>query len=125
MPWYQGNLHCHSTNSDGHLSPVEVAEFYRAIGMDFITLSDHNRLTPIAEYADGLSGAVGIPCCEYTGPRSCHVVAVDVERASAPTGDPREWPPLRILQDGIDATLAAGGVPVLCHPCWNWAFGAR
>jgi len=125
MPWYSGNLHCHSTNSDGHLSPEEVARFYRAIGMDFVTLSDHNRLTPVAEYSAALSGGVAIPCCEYTAPKSCHVVAVDVETAVAPVDDQSDWSASQILQDGIDKTLAAGGVPVLCHPCWNWAFDGK
>ena len=123
MPWYKGNFHCHSTNSDGHSSPVEVAASYRAMGMDFVTLSDHNVLTAVEEYAAALgSDCVGIPCCEYTGNRSAHVVAVDVDRAVAPGAELAQASVAEILQDGITQTAAAGGVAVLCHPCWNWTF---
>ena len=123
MRWYKGNLHCHSTNSDGRSSPEEVARFYRSVGMDFVSISDHNRLTALAEYGDAIDDEVpGIPSCEYTGGKNCHVLAVDVDAAVAPAGDQASAAPREILQDGVDRIRAAGGVPVLCHPCWNWAW---
>ncbi|MEE9314393.1 MAG: CehA/McbA family metallohydrolase [Rhizobiaceae bacterium] len=39
--FYRGNLHTHSTNSDGVKSPQEVCEAYAAEGYDFISLTDH------------------------------------------------------------------------------------
>lgn len=39
--FYKGNIHGHSTNSDGALSPAEVAEAYRDQGYDFISITDH------------------------------------------------------------------------------------
>jgi hypothetical protein len=27
-----------------------------------------------------------------------------------------------ILQDGIDKTLAAGGIPIITHPFWHWTY---
>ncbi|MEL6235072.1 MAG: CehA/McbA family metallohydrolase [Pseudomonadota bacterium] len=39
--FFRGNLHTHSTNSDGKLSPEEVCARYRGEGYDFICLSDH------------------------------------------------------------------------------------
>jgi hypothetical protein len=126
MSWYKGNVHCHSTNSDGKQPPDEVARYYRAIGMDFVAVSDHNRLTPLAEYGPVLGpDFVGIPCCEYTGQKNCHVVAVDVDVAVKPDADQSGWGEREIIQDGIDRTRAAGGVPVVCHPCWNWALDAE
>lgn len=41
----KGQLHDHSTNSDGKLTPTEVAELYRDLGYDFLTITDHNNLT--------------------------------------------------------------------------------
>ena len=38
---YRGNLHGHSTRSDGRKSIAEVAEFYQKLGYDFIAISDH------------------------------------------------------------------------------------
>lgn len=39
--FYRGNLHTHSTLSDGCLDPQEVCRRYRAEGYDFISLTDH------------------------------------------------------------------------------------
>lgn len=39
--FWRGNLHTHSTNSDGVLSPQEVCRRYQAEGYDFIALTDH------------------------------------------------------------------------------------
>ena len=39
--FYRGNLHTHSTRSDGVLDPKEVCRRYRAEGYDFIALTDH------------------------------------------------------------------------------------
>lgn len=39
--FFRGNLHTHSTLSDGLLAPEEVCRRYREAGYDFICLSDH------------------------------------------------------------------------------------
>jgi len=39
--FHRGNLHTHSTNSDGVLPPEEVCRRYQAEGYDFIALTDH------------------------------------------------------------------------------------
>jgi hypothetical protein len=124
MPWFKGNLHCHSSRSDGRALPINVGRFYHIQGHDFLGLSDHNRLTPTADCAEP-AGLLGIPCCEYTGESSCHVVAIDVEQPVAPAPNKRRKPRPKtvIIQDGIDRTLAAGGIPVVCHPNWHWTLG--
>jgi hypothetical protein len=39
--FHRGNLHTHSTESDGVLAPEEVCRRYQAEGYDFIALTDH------------------------------------------------------------------------------------
>ncbi len=39
--FFKGNLHTHSTNSDGAYAPAEVIGRYHGAGYDFLTLSDH------------------------------------------------------------------------------------
>ncbi|MEN3284462.1 MAG: hypothetical protein V7607_5602 [Solirubrobacteraceae bacterium] len=39
--FFRGNLHCHSTRSDGRLDPEQVVLAYKRLGYDFICLSDH------------------------------------------------------------------------------------
>ena len=34
--WYKGNLHSHTTNSDGRLRPEEAAAFYKNYGYHFV-----------------------------------------------------------------------------------------
>ena len=45
LPFFKGNLHCHTTVSDGKLSPDEVVALYRDLGYDFLALTDHRRLS--------------------------------------------------------------------------------
>lgn len=39
--FYRGNLHTHSTNSDGSFSPEDVCRMYKEQGYDFLSLSEH------------------------------------------------------------------------------------
>jgi hypothetical protein len=39
--FYKGNIHLHSTHSDGSLSPADVVEAYRSRGYDFVAITDH------------------------------------------------------------------------------------
>ena len=39
--FWRGNLHTHSTRSDGRLPPQAVADFYKGAGYDFLALTDH------------------------------------------------------------------------------------
>ena len=39
--FWRGNLHTHSTRSDGVLAPAEVCRRYKAEGYDFLALTDH------------------------------------------------------------------------------------
>lgn len=43
--WYKGNLHSHTVNSDGKLTPAEAVELYRAHGYHFLCFSEHNLYT--------------------------------------------------------------------------------
>ena len=39
--FFKGNLHGHSNNSDGKLTPEEVCRTYIYEGYDFISITDH------------------------------------------------------------------------------------
>jgi hypothetical protein len=39
--FWRGNLHTHSTRSDGRRPPEDVCRFYEAAGYDFLVLTDH------------------------------------------------------------------------------------
>lgn len=43
--WYAVQLHCHSTYSDGKVSPRDLIQMAKAGGLDALTLSDHDCTT--------------------------------------------------------------------------------
>lgn len=50
--WYKGNLHSHTTNSDGKLSPEDAVALFRAFGYHFLCFSEHDRYTDYREQFD-------------------------------------------------------------------------
>jgi len=48
----QGMIHCHTTYSDGRNSVMEMAHAAEALGMKYLTITDHS---PTASYAGGLT----------------------------------------------------------------------
>ena len=43
--WFKGNLHTHTTQSDGKLTPAENMQWHAELGYDFVGITDHNRVT--------------------------------------------------------------------------------
>ena len=39
--WYKGNLHTHTTRSDGRKTPEDTIALYRQNGYDFLAMTDH------------------------------------------------------------------------------------
>ncbi|MBQ8213690.1 MAG: PHP domain-containing protein [Clostridia bacterium] len=50
--FYKANLHCHSTNSDGKVSPEELKNIYKSAGYSVLAYSDHNVLIDHSELND-------------------------------------------------------------------------
>ncbi len=113
--WYRGNLHTHTTGSDGLLSPAEVAAWYHGHGYDFLAITDHRTLTGVAGLS--LPGFLVLPGMEAHPGQSAlgelwHLVAAGVSESH--TFD-EETP----VQQAIDELRADGGVVWLAHPYWS------
>ena len=52
--WFKGNVHMHTTHSDGRLTVTEAARFYAERGYDFIAITDHMVPFVGAESSDEL-----------------------------------------------------------------------
>ena len=118
--WLKGNLHTHTLESDGDSTPVEIAAWYRDHGYDFLAITDHDKVTKI----DAPPGLVLITAEEVTDRlegKSLHVNALGIERVVPIQGGKTK---VDVLQRNIDAVRAAGGVPLVNHPNFGWAFGA-
>ena len=118
--WLKGNLHTHTLESDGDSTPAEVAVWYRDHGYDFLAITDHDKVTRV----DAPPGLILIAAEEVTDRldgKSLHVNALGIERVVPIQGGRNK---VDVLQRNIDAVRAAGGVPLVNHPNFGWAFGA-
>lgn len=104
--WLRGNLHTHTTNSDGVCSPQDTVDAYAALGHDFLMLSDHDCFTDPSELDP--RGMVLIPGNEITeyGP---HMLHVNAHRRIMPDPD---------RQGLIEAIETDGGFCIIDHPNW-------
>lgn len=50
--WYKGNLHSHTTNSDGMLTPKEAVALFREQGYHFLCFSEHDKYTDYRQEFD-------------------------------------------------------------------------
>ena len=50
--FYKANLHCHSTVSDGRLTPEEIKKHYMAHGYSIVAYTDHDIMIPHDELAE-------------------------------------------------------------------------
>ena len=95
--FWRGNLHTHSTRSDGVLDPAEVCRRYKAEGYDFIALTDH------------FIGLYDYPITDTTGFRDANFTTIlGAELHSGAMENGELW---HILAVGLPADFAYADVP--------------
>ncbi len=115
--WYKGNLHTHTTNSDGGLSPEDVISSYRKKEYDFLVITDHNQLT----YKGNLQkeGIHLIPGEEIDGGKSAigtsfHIVALNIKKEIVFANKEEIT-----AQEIIDRIREEKGEAIIAHPDWS------
>lgn len=110
LAWLKGNLHTHTTESDGSRAPQEVVDDYAARGYDFLMVSDHDKL--IDPKALKGRGMILIPGNEISakGPHLLHINA----KVHIPPDEDR--------QKILDAIAKDKALAVLNHPNWQEHF---
>jgi hypothetical protein len=120
----RGNIHTHTTRSDGHQSPREVATWYREHGYQFLAITDHDVLVDPADVADVEGpGFVLIPGEEISSTaieKPVHIQAVCIDHLIA---SGHFETPLAALTAALAAVRAQNGFGVVNHPNFGWAFG--
>jgi len=48
--WYKANLHQHTTESDGKLTPASSAAHYRRQGYQVLAITDHGKVTEVSQF---------------------------------------------------------------------------
>jgi hypothetical protein len=109
--WYRGDLHGHTLHSDASWDVPEFVQYARNYGLDFVTLTDHNTVSPLAQLdslaGDDLLTMGGSELTTYHG----HALALGV----------RQWQEWRV-GTGITMPEIArqvkdkGGIFVIAHP---------
>ncbi|MEM7730030.1 MAG: CehA/McbA family metallohydrolase [Pseudomonadota bacterium] len=119
--FWRGNIHGHSTNSDGHLSPEEACAAYREQGYDFICLSDHFRpkfnfpVTDTRPYR--INGFTTILGAEVHAPATTR----GVEWHILSVGLPADFPATNETETGLELARRcadAGAFVAVAHPAW-------
>lgn len=104
-------LHCHTTASDGVVSPEKLVACAEHLGLDVLAVTDHDTIDGALAARDHAvaTGArveviVGM---EVTTRRQDHIVGLFLERAPAI---------FRSVPDTVDEIHAQGGLAVVAHP---------
>ncbi len=113
--WFKGNLHTHSTGSDGQLTPEEIIDWYRSRGYHFLALTDHGVLSEAQSLAGDFITLSGIEV-DGRDPQTglYHLVGLGL------TGPPDMRRKEKIsVQEAINRLRAADGRVCLAHPYWS------
>jgi len=109
--WVRGDLHAHTTFSDGTATPAELAVHAAEAGLDFYGITDHNRAqSPVGLVPSGDGWPVLVPGVEVT----TYAGHFNVWGTDA-WYDFRD-PTTAGVQGAVDAALADGGLVSLNHP---------
>lgn len=119
--WFRGNLHCHTTESDGAMPPDRLVAHYAYAGWDFLAITDHWKVTTLAG-GSALPDITLLPGIEIgTAARSTragttyHVVGIGVHEALPR----REGAGPAAAQWYVDAIREQGGLAHVAHPYWS------
>lgn len=124
--FYKGNLHTHTTRSDGPFSLETTVRHYLARGYDFMAITDHRK------YYDGgdVDGMVLLPGmeCDFSLRmpdglhRTHHVVALGTEKVTLAHDQDFVLQPVADVQQAqaaLDKITAAGMMALYAHPRWS------
>jgi len=128
--FYRGNLHTHSTRSDGGRTPEQVVMDYKARGYDFISLTDH--FLPNAHFRKDEPGFITVTdTTPYDSDDFVTITGAEVHGPAMENGEiwhlvavglPTDFPELQPDETGVEVARRAadaGAWVSLAHPHWN------
>lgn len=109
--WGVAELHCHTTASDGVVTPEQLVGIADSLGLDVVAVTDHDTIEGALrarDYALATGARVDVIVgMEVTTRRQDHIVGLFLERAPAI---------FRSVPDTVDEIHAQGGLAVVAHP---------
>ncbi len=126
----KGGLHCHTTRSDGRMSPEDTIRYHAENGYDFLALTDHRNYNYV-NYAPE-TGVLLIPGMEVDGGfpdvgiHCLHSVCIGPEKDKGNGFEQDERPESVKLTEGwksfqplIDEIKRKNNLTFYCHPEWS------
>ena len=126
----KGCLHCHTTRSDGNVTPEDVISLYHQSGYDFLAITDH-RYYNFNNFAPNVPITI-IPGMEFdntleerNGFRCFHTVCIgpDKENGNGLEHDQKmPWFDIKKCEEYqtfLDDMHAKNNLTILCHPQWS------
>ena len=113
LRFYKGNLHTHTTNSDGRATPEACMRLYKDAGYDFLALTDHWFVGAEQTF----EGMLILPGVEYDfafPTQTLHLLALFPDQKLS-EGIARGIS----HRDAIDRVNSVGGVAIAAHPAWS------
>lgn len=118
--WVKGDFHVHSVHSDGDSTLEEIASKAREVGLDFVSVTDHNTHSHIAqlggEWVDGVLVVRGVELTTYKGHLNIYAVS------STPEFRIRSSSELLQVVDRLkkQGALISVNHPKPMGPDWEW-----
>jgi len=119
--FYRGNLHTHSTQSDGRLTPEQLGEFYRAANYDFLAITDHF----LESYGFPMTDSCALRTPDFTTLTGAELHAGQTEFGNQwhilAVGLPLDFAPPQLAETAPQITaraLASGAFVAIAHPYW-------
>lgn len=110
---YKGNLHAHTTESDGAYTPEEVIRAYKDAGYDFLAITDHRKITTAQE-----TDLVMIPGMELdftvTDSEVIHLLVLGVSDSFQAVYERN-----MTAQEAVRFLKEKGSLVFLAHPHWS------
>ncbi|HDH06835.1 MAG TPA: PHP domain-containing protein, partial [Thermoproteales archaeon] len=112
--WLKACLHCHTTESDGALSPKGVVSYYKKHGYKVVALTDHNKITYVEDDDVITFPGVEIGVGKGLAGHSFHVVAINIKEYEKP-----EVKDYSKLEEFLKELTSAGALILIAHPAWS------
>lgn len=122
--FYKGNLHTHSTISDGELTPEQLKALYRSHGYSFLAITDHNTYfarTDMNEPDFLVVPGIEVDCT--CAPRNSidHVVGIGhPDRTRLAHGQKVTHLLRSSAQALVDFLVENGNEAIYAHPFWSY-----
>lgn len=106
----RGDLHVHSIHSpDGREKVEDIIRYAKEVGLDIISITDHNTMKAYDDGADDAAEKYGIILI--------HGIEISTKQGHVLAYGLREMPPIRkSVRETVEAVHRLGGIAVAAHP---------